>query len=228
MECYIDITVNQTERRISIQHDDRPCDAKISVDGNEVETRVRMMPKNGGALFFDVDGKNVIVAISSQLSGDGWDYDCFVDGYSVVNGMPWTLGKLDLPAVLKWERERRSGKNSYFLLCCAKGALIGCGIFLVIFLISLFSNIKISWVHPIICLLPLIALYAAFAPSEWKKNEQAYQEYLSYRTKEAPVQAQTMTEEAAPQQTQTASDGTEMASDSAEQQNQPAEGSEQE
>lgn len=206
LECYIDIVVQDQNHRINIKHEDRPCDAQISVDGSPIETRVKMLPSNGGAHFFDVGGTKVILTISRNEAGDAWDYDCFVGGRSVLSGMPWTFSKLDYPSIKRWERQRRGGKGAYFTMSCAKGALIGCVIFLVILAVSLVAKIEVSWVHLVISIVPLTVLYAAFAPFEWKNNEQAYAEYRAFLDNasagDAPMQSAQPAQEEQPAEQQ--------------------------
>lgn len=184
-DCYIDVVLGDATHRIQIKHDDKPCDAYIALDGEQISTRLKMLPYNGGVHFFECDGHRLALMIEHKEGG--WEYDCFVDDQSVVNGMPFWFGKTDLVTLKRWEKSRRGGKANYWMLSCAKGALIGCAIFLVLFVGGWIAHMNITWVHLVASVVPLAALYAIFVPFEWKNNEQAYQQYLSAR-EAAPLQ----------------------------------------
>ena len=179
-ECYIDITIGSTTHRVTVSHDERPCDAELQLDSAPVQTRVKLLPSGGGAHFFEVEGQPVILTIGKEGADSPWRYDCFVDGKSVLNAMPWSFDKLDYPALQRWARERRQGKGAYFAVNCAKGALIGCVIFLAVYVMSLFTSMQISWLHLLISVVPLVLLYAVFAPIEWKNNEKAFAQYSAF------------------------------------------------
>ena len=182
-DSYIDVMLGDKSHRIQIRHEDRPCDAYIAVDGQQVSSRLKMLPYNGGAHYFEVDGHQLVLVIARSDSDQPWEYDCFVDDVSVVNGMPFWFGKADLVTVRRWEKSRRGGKINYWLVACAKGALIGCAIFFVLFVGGWIGRMDITWVHLVVSVVPLTALYAIFVPFEWKNNEAAYHQYLSYRSK---------------------------------------------
>ena len=148
-----------------------------------MSSRLKMLPYNGGAHYFEVDGHQLVLVIARSDSDQPWEYDCFVDDVSVVNGMPFWFGKADLVTVRRWEKSRRGGKINYWLVACAKGALIGCAIFFVLFVGGWIGRMDITWVHLVVSVVPLTALYAIFVPFEWKNNEAAYHQYLSYRSK---------------------------------------------
>ena len=106
-DSYIDVMLGDKSHRIQIRHEDRPCDAYIAVDGQQVSSRLKMLPYNGGAHYFEVDGHQLVLVIARSDSDQPWEYDCFVDDVSVVNGMPFWFGKADLVTVRRWEKSRR-------------------------------------------------------------------------------------------------------------------------
>lgn len=176
-DSYIDVLIGDVSHRIQIKHEERPCDAYIAVDEQQISTKLKMLPYNGGVHFFEIDGHRLALVISRNGPESSWEYDCFLDDQSVVNGMPFWFGKADLVAVKQWEKNRRGGKLNYWMMSCAKGALIGCAIFLLLFVGGWIGRMEITWIHLLVSVLPLVVLYAIFVPFEWKNNEKSYAQY---------------------------------------------------
>lgn len=179
-DSYIDVLIGDASHRIQIKHEERPCDAYIAVDEQQISTKLKMLPYNGGAHFFEIDGHRLVLVISRNAPEGPWEYDCFLDDQSVVNGMPFWFGKADLVTVKRWEKSRRGGKLNYWIMSCAKGALIGCAIFLLLLVGGWVGRMEITWIYLLVSVLPLVALYAVFVPFEWKNNEKSYAQYLSF------------------------------------------------
>ncbi len=192
---YIDITVGEQTHRIQIKHEDRPCDAYVGLDGRQIVTKLKMMPYGGGAHFFEIEGHPVVLLISRSGAESDWEYDCFVDDRSVVNGKPFRYGKTDAVGLKNWEKSRRGGFLNYLVLSCSKGALIGCGVFLLLYVGGWVGRMNITLLHLLVSVLPLTALFAAFVPAEWKQNEQAYKEYLEQGEAESAPEEEPITEE---------------------------------
>lgn len=176
-DSYIDVLIGESSHRVQVKHEERPCDAYIAVDEQQIETKLKTLPYNGGVHFFEIDGHRLALVISRDSADAAWEYDCYLDDKSIVNGLPFWYGKADMVTIKRWEKSRRGGKLNYWMMSCAKGALIGCAIFLVLFVGGWIGRMEITWIHLLASILPLVALYAVFVPFEWKNNEKAYAQY---------------------------------------------------
>lgn len=199
-DSYIDVLIGDVSHRIQIKHEERPCDAYIAVGEQQISTKLKMLPYNGGAHFFEIDGHRLVLVISRSGLESSWEYDCFLDDQSVVNGMPFRFGKGDLVTVKQWEKNRRGGKFNYWMMSCAKGALIGCAIFLLLLVGGWVGRMEITWVHLLVSVLPLVALYAIFVPFEWKNNEEAYAQYRSSVSSNSSSEEETQSDAMSPAQ----------------------------
>ena len=179
VESFIDLSLNGRTHRVTLRHDLSPTDAVLELDGIKINPRVRSLP-HGAALLFDIDEAKVAVLLRQE--NEKWEYDCFVDGESVINSMPWRFGQLDVPAVLRWKEQSKRGKLSFFLFEAAKGMLVGVAIFLVLYACAfVFKSLSVEWWHLLLSVVPLVLLYLLFAPREWAAGEAAVEQYDSWK-----------------------------------------------
>lgn len=185
-ELYINVEIGENTHRIDIAHDDEVCDGEISLDGKKIETDASII--SGGARFkFEAEGIPVIILI---LEKDGeYDYDCFVNGISVKNNMPFEIDGYTYPKALAWKKKRMDSKQRYIVVEALKGVIVGCIIFLALYFIQYvsdsFSNIfNRNWMifMPICLVLPTL-LFTVLAGGDYKKNEEAYEKFKKYQDK---------------------------------------------
>ncbi len=182
VECTVSVTINDEIKNIRIRHNEQMWEARIRVNDKTVDVKSKKIP-NGGALFFEQDGANVIITILKEK--DEYVYDCFVNEVSVKDDMPWKLGKYEFPDVLKWKTVLEKGLIKYVITEGVKGAIVGSFIFLLLVVFKfLFPNFLESinlLVYFFISIIPLAVFYALLSPAEFKAGEKSLKEYNSYR-----------------------------------------------
>jgi|GEM_PF-2134976 len=184
VECSVDVVIDNQVRNIKIRHNQQVCDARIRVDEKTVEAKSQIL-QNGGALFFDYSNSKIIITIMNI--NEEYVYDCFVNGISVKDDMPWKLGKYELPDVLKWEKRIQKGMKKYIINEAIKGAVTGMAIFLLLFILKLIMPDlmqKINmFLYLLISIIPLTAIYALLSPNEYKQGAKSVELYKSFRDK---------------------------------------------
>ena len=173
----LDLIISGKPRQVRIKHEERPADAYIAVDERQVSARMKLLPLQGAAHAFEIDAHPVVLVIDRDAATAAWEYDCFVDGTSVVNGCPFVYGRTDVVGLKRWAHQRRGGRNRFLVAACAKGLVLGILLFCLLFLAGMVFHLGITWIHLLVTILPLTALYALFAPFEWKQNEKAWRQY---------------------------------------------------
>ncbi len=196
VECSVNITIDNEIKNIRIRHNQDVCDARIRVDDKIVEVKSRTI-QNGGALFFDYDQSKIIITIMNIQ--DEYVYDCFVNGISVKDDMPWKLDRYELPDVLKWENRIEKGLKKYIISEAIKGAIVGCAIFLMLFIFKLIMPDLLQrinmFVYMAISIIPLPVIYALLSPSEYKAGVKAVELYNSYRGEKQEEESKESAEE---------------------------------
>ncbi len=182
IECAVNVSINEEIKNIKIRHKEQLMDARIRVDDKIVEVKAQKLP-SGAALHFEQDGAKVIVTIIKD--GSEYIYDCFVNQVSVKDGMPWKMGKYELPEILKWQSILEKGMKKYILSETVKGLIVGFVIFLLLVLLKIvlptfLENMNLFIYFPI-SVLPLAIFYALLSPGEYKAGEKSLEEYNSYR-----------------------------------------------
>lgn len=182
-KLYINIELNGNVRKIDIVHDDRVADAEIYVDGNQTEVSPSIVP-GGAKLEFSVENTPVIITV---IKKDGkYDYNCFVDRISVKDKMPFKIGRFDYPAFLNWEQKRGGGKGKFIAVEALKGVIIGCIIYLVLFFSEgiyapvYYAFERYKMLFMLACLAIPAVLFAIIAIGDYRKNEEAYEEFKKY------------------------------------------------
>ena len=182
IECAVNVSINDEIRNIKIRHKEQIMDARIRVDEESVEVKAQKMP-SGVALHFEQDGAKVIVTIIKD--GSNYIYDCFVNQVSVKDGMPWKIGKYDLPEVLKWRTMIEKGMKKYIISEAVRGAIVGFVIFLILVFFKLilpnFLESMNLLIYFFVSVLTLSIFYALLSPGEFKAGNESVKEYNSYR-----------------------------------------------
>ena len=199
VECTVSITINEEIKNIRIRHKEELSEARIRVDEKTVEVKSQKFP-SGVALHFEQDGAKVIVTIIKE--NDQYIYDCFVNEVSVKDGMPWKMGKYELPEIFKWQAILEKGLGRYTLIETLRGVIVGLFIFLFLVVLklllpTLLQSINLM-IYFFISIFPLAIFYAVLSPSEFKAGEKSLKEYNSYRgekIEEVISQEETKTEE---------------------------------
>lgn len=182
IECAVSITINEEIKNIRIRHKEELSEARIRVDEKTVEVKSQKLP-SGAALHFEQDDAKVIVTIVKE--DDQYIYDCFVNEVSVKDGMPWKMGKYEIPEILKWQPILEKGLGRYTLSETVKGAIVGLFIFLFLVVLKLIfqnflQNINLI-VYFLISIFSLAGFYALLSPSEFKAGAESVKQYKSYR-----------------------------------------------
>ena len=199
VECTVGITITGETKNIRIRHKEKLEDARIRVDDKSVEVKSQKMP-SGVALYFEQDGAKVTVTIIKE--NDEYLYDCFVNEVSVKDGMPWKMGKYELPEILKWKSVLEKGLGKYTLIEALRGVIVGLFIFLFLVVLKLLLPNLLQSINLVIyffiSVFPLAIFYALLSPGEFKAGEKSLKEYNSYRgenVEEVIPQEETKTEE---------------------------------
>lgn len=199
VECSVDVTIDNEVKNIKIRHNSDVCEARIRIDDRTVEANSKKL-SDGGALFFEYGQSKIVVTIRN-IKGE-YSYDCFVNGISVKDDMPWKLGKYELPDVLKWQDISKKGMKYYIITEAIKGAIVGCSIFIMLCLFKLvmpefLQGINLP-IYMVISIVPLPILYAILSPREFKAGMESIDLYKSYRSEE--VEETAAEKEETPQQ----------------------------
>lgn len=186
-ELYIDIDINSSNHRITVKHSKTICDAQILLDDQAVKTSLKTLAY-GGAFIFNYDDTQIIITISDNdpkniSDKENYSYDCFVDGKSVQSGMPWKIGSMTYPDMTKWSKTRKAGKTAYVATETIKGVILGCALFLIMYIFAKYgpvSNFNVSWIFLLFTVLPLGLLYLILSPIDWNKCEGNYSEFQKF------------------------------------------------
>ena len=202
IECAVSVTINDEIKNIKIRHKEDLENARVMVDDNSVEVKSQKLPL-GAALYFEQDGAKVVVTIIKE--NEEYLYDCFVNEVSIKDGMPWKLGKYELPEILKWQSILEKGMARYTLTEAVKGIIVGLFIFLFLVVLKLLlpnflQSINLL-VYFFISVFPLAIFYALLSPGEFKAGNESVKQYNSYRgakkeeeTEEEPVEEESAEE----------------------------------
>ena len=182
VECAVSVTINGEIKNLKIRHREELAEARIKVDDKSVEVKSQKMP-SGVALHFEQDDAKIIVTIIKE--NEEYIYDCFVNEVSVKDGMPWKMGKYELPEILKWQSILEKGLARYTLIEAVRGIVIGLFIFLALVVLKLslpdfLQNINLV-IYFFVSVFPLAIFYALLSPGEFKAGKESLKEYNSYR-----------------------------------------------